>query len=1281
MKRLVPDFILKKYSSKRFSGIINGTVMFLDIVGFTGITETLVKNGNEGAEVLSEIINNIFTPAIETIYRTGGFVASFAGDAYTAIFPANQVRKSTVVKSAVEIKNIFSNLKVQETKFGTFKLKVNIGLAEGKIDWRIIISEKLNSYYFKGQVLKEAILAEKSSDEQEIILTAELGGELKDFNLIKNKGYFILKDDEVTFEKKMIPIDYFEGSISPFIPETIINLDYKGQFRKIISCFISFDDNLMERQALEKIIRLTQLYGGYFNKIDCIDKGGIVLVLFGAPLTFEKDFLRACDFALEVMNIEDFPCKIGLTSGTVFTGFVGSKIRSEYTALGESVNLSARIVNEIEVNKIIIDQNIYQKAGNIYQVEFYKEQNLKGFSNKRKLYELINRKEIPTTFISRGELIGRHKQLQQILNCLKPLKQKSGIKTPNIIYVEGRFGVGKSRLIKEVKKNLSPDQYNWVYFPCDNILQKSFHPVLFFLLRLFKQSGKSKANDKRVFRRIYSDIISFCNNREIRQELIRLESFVGAVIDLSWQNSLYNRLVDKRIRYQNMILGLKYLFQSLCLLKPVIIEIEDAHWIDLDTINFLKTLFGDNSQYPFGLIASTESLSTEKRFDLELDQQSSLRIKLNNLNREETKQFSLAKLRIWSQHQDKLSPEIEKLIWERTNGNPFYIEQLIIFMVEKIDLDKVDVVKEIKFNVPDNINSLLVSRFDLLPLNMKTTVRYAAVIGAQFNLDLLENLMGKLDHLFVDMGCNRDIWIKISEQNYKFKNIYLRESIYQQLLKKDRKKMHLRLIKIIEKLYSKTLSEHFSDIAYHYAEAEDYSSAFNYLLKSAAVSKEKFRHETAIRQYHSALDLVEEYPYICSKADITNIILDILEVSLVQGNTNTASEYLHLIKPSELRKKNQNEKFSFLLIKYHILKGDFHKVYDLTKVVSKNIHNRYYSDYIKYYYLNSLMNIKDKKEFLQEARNILQKMEEKDDDFFRSRIKNLLGASYLRHSEYKKALVSFEESYKIVKKLANPILIRTEMHNLGIVYFRLGKKDKALGLYRESLKIAQKTGMEGAAGKLYSEIATINASQNKIKLALRNYNRALKISQRTGNKKQQGIVLYNISELYCRIKEYNRAVKFLEQTKEICSEISDREGLVYANDLEGDILFSLEKYQQAKKVYEKNLLLQKEIEDQEGICHTYGNLGNIAKVEGNLDLATNYYRYQQENLARIGDQEGEAKAYYNWALLDLEIKEYKSALEKLKKALELFKGSSYEKMVREKITEIRKRIKPEKKDR
>ncbi len=166
MKNFIPDLIAEKASKNILSGTITASAMFVDISGFTAMTRSLMKHGKEGAEVLSNIINNIFTPAIRAIYDNGGFVTTFAGDAFTAVFESDA---DYVLNAVLEINKLFVDAGNISTKFGEFELAVKIGLSHGVIEFGIIDADIQKAYFFRGEAIDGCAKAEHKAGRMEIV--------------------------------------------------------------------------------------------------------------------------------------------------------------------------------------------------------------------------------------------------------------------------------------------------------------------------------------------------------------------------------------------------------------------------------------------------------------------------------------------------------------------------------------------------------------------------------------------------------------------------------------------------------------------------------------------------------------------------------------------------------------------------------------------------------------------------------------------------------------------------------------------------------------------------------------------------------------------------------------------------------------------------------------------------------------------------------------------------------------------------------------------------------
>ncbi|MEA1972811.1 MAG: adenylate/guanylate cyclase domain-containing protein, partial [Candidatus Cloacimonadota bacterium] len=416
MKNFVPSFIIERLNnSPKSSGSLKAFTMFIDISGFTSMTQTLMKKGKEGSEILTTIINDIFTPSIKSIYDHHGFITTFAGDAFTAVFPKSKSTAKHLLSSAFEINQIFAKIGNQTSRLGNFQLEVKIGISFGDVKWKIVSNENQNAYYFRGDAINNCAFSEHRCEKGDIVFDKELLAFIKndsfDYQQIANEiNHYLIKPSKIIGIKKYdisSKKNNTTKTMGKFVPKEIMQTKVKGEFRDIVSCFISFQESNRIDDLITHMLNLAAKYGGYLNKVDFGDKGGVALVLFGAPTVKEKLLERANNFILEVQELDNYSIRAGITFGKVFAGFVGSEIRSEYTALGEIVNLSARFMMKAKWGQSYLDRRIYTNVKDSYNIKELAPEKFKGISGKIPTFLLLSKKQSSLEKQFTGKIFGR----------------------------------------------------------------------------------------------------------------------------------------------------------------------------------------------------------------------------------------------------------------------------------------------------------------------------------------------------------------------------------------------------------------------------------------------------------------------------------------------------------------------------------------------------------------------------------------------------------------------------------------------------------------------------------------------------------------------------------------------------------------------------------------------------------------------------------------------------------------------------------------------------------
>ena len=881
MHNLVPQFIQTNARQKVFSGQFPALALFVDITGFTLVTSALIGYGKEGAEILADALITVFTPPVQSIYDHGGLISAFIGDGIVALFPNptdETYRRATL--AAWRIYQHMSANTAYVSPYGTFTFTVEVSLADGLVDWQIWQGDTPSpayqpaqnyAYHFAGEAIDRAIWGEQFVTGGDIIISRSVRDRLARTapNLAQTEPIVIADDtpaaifrllalNELSLSSSPIPTptanteaDTETDPHLPFFSPDLQTLATQGEFRQVLSLFINLKTMPTPEDPFgRQLFQLLHRYGGYLCRVGRIgaqDAGCTLLLFWGAPTSHENDIERALNFILDLQAQTTIPLRAGISYHMAYAGFIGSPLREEYTCHGNYVILAARQMITAPWGRIWLDEATAQRAQDQFDLALVGEQTYKGFAEPQLAFELrgLRVKETPPRY--QGNLVGRQEEIDQLDAALQPIFARE---FAGLIEVIGEAGIGKSRLIYELQQSLG-HTVRWFHCPCDEILRRPLNPFRHWLSHYFTQDNNaSDAENKAYFNQALDRLLSQLNDPTLAVELERVQSFLGALIGLHWADSLYEQL-EPRMRFENTLEALKTLLLAESLRQPVVLEIEDAHWLDTDSEQFLQRLSSHPTPYPLVIIVASRTPLDQAKFDPDAPWHS---IHLEPLS---ATGISHITAQLLGQNP---TPTLNQRLLDRSEGNPFFIEQILLYLREQnllVETPEGIAPATTGILLPDDVQAVLIARLDRLTAAVKSVVQTAAVLGREFEVRILSQMLRHDSDLATKVreAESEAIWTSLSELRYLFKHTLLRDAAYDMQLRARLRELHRLAGDTIKQVYQANLASYYPELAYHYQKAEVTPEEQTYAKLAGEQAAANFANAEALAYFTRALEL------------------------------------------------------------------------------------------------------------------------------------------------------------------------------------------------------------------------------------------------------------------------------------------------------------------------------------------------------------------------------------------------------------------------------------------
>jgi len=636
-------------------------VMFADISGFTTLTERLAGKGMAGVETLAGILNNYFGQLIDLVYEYDGDVVKFGGDAITVVWPLleafpdqtpaqpapnfNDLQRQLILHAAECAFKIRERLLNYQAAGSTLSLKFS--LSTGRL-WESHIGGVFNRWEFVlvGKPLIEVSAANHLAKAGDIVAGPSAWELIKEdckaepFNFepgVEGHEQIAARLRNLTgdpqpstgLQEKIWKLsDAAQAALRPYIPGAIIHRisagqsDWLAELRKVTILFINLPQ-LSHKTSLETaqetmrlIQQLVYRYEGSLNKISQDDKGVMIDAAFGLPpLAHGDDPLRGIQSALMIRNelqARGMHGAIGLTTGRVFCGLIGTDNRREYTFIGNSVNLAGRLMSlalqqteilEHEGIAVLCDRPTYEAAKERIEFKALPPHKVKGKNEPVDVFHPVREKK--ESIRAKTELIGRRNEKALLVNAIQELQRGTQFQT---IILHGEAGIGKTRLMDELMYQAQASQVK-IFSGAGDTAEKNtpyfaWRAVFNRLFDLEEFINKPHLMDEDRFK-ILNTVLE--KLRTIDSEYLRYAPLLNVALPISIPENDFTSAMSGEVRGGNIRDLLVRLLQEEANQSGILIALEDLHWLDSASWILLADVY--QKVRPLLLVVNTRPLS------------------------------------------------------------------------------------------------------------------------------------------------------------------------------------------------------------------------------------------------------------------------------------------------------------------------------------------------------------------------------------------------------------------------------------------------------------------------------------------------------------------------------------------------------------------------------------------------------------------------------------------------------------------------------------------------
>lgn len=833
-----------------------GTLAFVDISGFTAMSEKLSSSGRAGAEEVTEVMNRTFAALLDVAYAQGGGLLKFGGDALLLLYDGED-HAPRAARAAFEMRSTLRAIGRPRTSVGAVQLKMHAGIHSGPFQF-FLVGESHRELLVTGPAATRTVEMEAASEAGEILISPETAAQLEPETIGAEKGPGFLLQAAPDVEGELAPLpDVTDIPLELAVPAPLRAQllevgPLEGEHRHAAVAFVRYSgiDEIIASEgaasaaeAIDVLATTIQAAADEhkvtFLESDVDRDGGRIILVSGAPQTFgddEERLLRTLRTAVD--GGLPLPVHIGVSEGRVFAGQVGAPFRRTYTILGDTAALAARLMAKAGEDEIWVAESAYGRGGARFEGTELEPLELKGKSEPVQAFvlgDLLPEAE-PDEGGEKLPFVDRERERAVLSASVQPVRMGFG----TLVELIGEPGIGKSRLAEELRDNCADmqriaarcDQYEATtpYYP--------FRPLLRSLLDV-ELNGGGAHNRTALAGRLAT----------VDEELVPWAPLLGAPLDVEVESTPEVDDLDPAF-WRARLHGVVGVLLGKLLDSPTLLFFEDVHWMDEASSDLLRYLGTQLPTRPW--LACTTRRPGEGGFAAAdgTPPVPALSLRLEPIPEDDAKTLVRA-----AAGDRALSDEQLSVLMERGAGNPLFLQELAS------SEDAAEAAKE----MPDTVEELVATRIDRLAPGDRALLRWASVLGVSFSGSLIADVLEGDPNV----AAASEAWGRLNEfvemdpevpGAFRFRHDLIRDAAYQGLSYKRRRELHARVGEVIEQRHADRPEEAAELLVLHFSRAERWPETWRYAVVAGRSAQRSYANVDAAQFFDRALDAARQVP-------------------------------------------------------------------------------------------------------------------------------------------------------------------------------------------------------------------------------------------------------------------------------------------------------------------------------------------------------------------------------------------------------------------------------------